>query len=119
MFSGYMPRMTFKFGATYKNECDNCLDEYMTNRQTHDLRQGDLRRAVTMVPRLTAVSHDPQVKKQLDRYRDTHPTRPMLMGEVLITGVTQYLALPVKAKKIVLLILRHFFEKTNARGRNF
>ncbi|XP_052790406.1 uncharacterized protein C10orf82 homolog [Mya arenaria] len=80
-YTGYIPRMTFKFGGTYKTECDNCIDEYMTNRQNHDLRQGDLRRSVTMVPRLTAVSHDPTVKETLDRYRDTHPTRPMLMED--------------------------------------
>ncbi|XP_052222587.1 uncharacterized protein C10orf82-like [Dreissena polymorpha] len=79
--AGYIPRMTFRFGGTYKTDCDLSIDEYMTNRTTHDLRQGDLRRSVTMVPRLTATSHDPQVRDQLDRYRDTHPTRPMLMED--------------------------------------
>jgi len=74
--------MTFKFGGTYKDDCDVCIDDYMTNRQNHNLRHNDLRRQVTMVPRLTAISHDPVVKEQLDRYRDTHPSRPMLMGKL-------------------------------------
>lgn len=71
----------YKFGGTYKSDCDVCIDDYMTNRQTATLRQNDLRRQVTMVPSLTAISHDPDVKEKLDRYRDTHPTRPLLMGE--------------------------------------
>ena len=73
--------MTFKFGGTYKEDCDVCIDEYMTNRSNHDQRHRDLTRQVSAVPRLTAVSHDPSVKEKLDRYRDTHPSRPLLMGK--------------------------------------
>lgn len=80
-YTGYIPRMTFKFGGTYKRDCDTCIDEYMTNRTNHDLRQTDLRRQVTSIPRMTAVSHDPAIKEHLDRYRDTHPTRPLLMED--------------------------------------
>ncbi|KAL4218967.1 hypothetical protein ACF0H5_021553 [Mactra antiquata] len=80
-YTGYIPRMTFKFGGTYKKDCDVCIDEYMTNRENHDLRQYDLRRQVTAIPRMTAISHDPAVKEHLDRYRDTHPTRPLLMED--------------------------------------
>ncbi|WAR30968.1 CJ082-like protein [Mya arenaria] len=76
-YTGYIPRMTFKFGGTYKTECDNCIDEYMTNRQNHDLRQGDLRRSVTMVPRLTAVSHDPTDRRPL-----TEPPMPGYNGYI-------------------------------------
>ena len=72
--------MTFKFGGTYKADCDVCIDEYMTNRQTHDQRQYDLKQQVNSVPKLTAIAHNPEVKEKLDRYRDTHPTRPLLMG---------------------------------------
>lgn len=82
--TGYIPRMTFKFGGTYKDDCDICIDEYMTNRQTHDLRQTDLKRQVSSVPRLTSISHDPIVKEKLDRYRDTHPSRPLLMGKATL-----------------------------------
>ena len=79
-FSGYIPRMPFKFGGTYKDDCDICIDEYTTNRQVHDFKNRDLTRQVSSVPRLTAISHDPYVKEYLDRYRDTHPNRPLLMG---------------------------------------
>ncbi|XP_045202617.1 protein FAM166B-like isoform X2 [Mercenaria mercenaria] len=80
-YTGYIPRMTFKFGGTYKEDCDVCIDEYMTNRSNHDQRQRDLFRQVSSIPRLTATSHDPSVKEKLDRYRDTHPSRPLLMED--------------------------------------
>lgn len=80
-YTGYIPRMTFKFGGTYKEDCDVCIDEYMTNRTNHDQRQRDLTRQVSCIPRLTAVSHDPSVKEKLNRYRDTHPSRPLLMED--------------------------------------
>ena len=80
VLSGYIPRMPFKFGGTYKDDCDICIDEYTTNRQVHDFKNRDLTRQVSSVPRLTAISHDPYVKEYLDRYRDTHPNRPLLMG---------------------------------------
>lgn len=80
-YTGYIPRMPFKFGGTYKDDCDVCIDEYMTNTQNQEFKIRDLKQQVNSVPRLTAISHDPHVKEYLDRYRDTHPNRPMLMED--------------------------------------
>ena len=81
VLSGYIPRMTFKFGGTYKDDCDVCIDEYMTNKQNQEFKIRDLKQQVNSVPQLTAISRDPHVKEYLDRYRDTHPNRPLLMGK--------------------------------------
>lgn len=80
-YTGYIPRIPFKFGGTYKNDCDVCIDEHMTNYQNQEFKMRDLKQQVDTVPRLTAISHDPHVKEYLDRYRDTHPNRPMLMDD--------------------------------------
>ena len=94
--TGYIPRIPFKFGGTYKNDCDVCIDENMTNYQNQEFKIRDLKNQVNTVPRLTAISHDPHVKDYLDRYRDTHPNRPMLMGKWL---------------KIYMYVLMGFFHK--------
>lgn len=80
-YTGYIPRMEFKFGGTYKKDCDVCIDEFLHNKQTHEMKQRDLSQQVSSVPRMTAISHDPTVKDHLDRYRDTHPSRPLLMED--------------------------------------
>ncbi|KAK3087657.1 hypothetical protein FSP39_008834 [Pinctada imbricata] len=80
-YTGYIPRMPFKFGNTYKEDCDFCIDEYMTNRKFNDTKTMDLKRQVAGYPRLTAISHDPEVRDKLNLYRDTHPNRPILMDD--------------------------------------
>lgn len=81
--AGYVPRMTFKFGDTYKRECDDCIDEFLTNRETHQSKQEELQRQTSSYPRLTAICHDPVVRDSLNMYRDTHPPQPILMGKNL------------------------------------
>ena len=81
IITGYIPRMPFKFGNTYKEDCDVCIDEYLSNRNFHDVKSTDLKRQVAGYPRLTSISHDPTVRDQLNLYRDTHPNRSILMGK--------------------------------------
>ncbi|KAJ8300411.1 hypothetical protein KUTeg_021930 [Tegillarca granosa] len=80
-YTGYIPRMPFKFGNTYKEDCDVCIDQYLTNRQYHDNKMDDLRRQINGQPRLTATMFDPAVRDKLNLYRDTHPSRPILLED--------------------------------------
>ncbi|ESO92829.1 hypothetical protein LOTGIDRAFT_150295 [Lottia gigantea] len=73
-YTGYIPRMPFKFGGTYKEDCDSCIDEFMSSTQTHDLKLQDLKRQMRSYPRLTAISYDPDVRDKLNKYRDDHST---------------------------------------------
>ncbi|XP_046567438.1 uncharacterized protein C10orf82-like [Haliotis rubra] len=80
-YTGYIPRMPFKFGGTYKDDCDVCIDTFMSNTKNHDFKMRDLQRQIRSYPRLTAISHDPTVRDKLNLYRDTHPTQPMLLED--------------------------------------
>ena len=46
--SGYIPRIPFKFGGTYKNDCDVCIDEHMTNYQNQEFKMRDLKQQVSL-----------------------------------------------------------------------
>lgn len=80
MLSGYIPRRPFKFGATYKNECDISIDEHLTGLQRENTKLAELQMATARFPSFEAQRHDPVVRDHLNTYRDTHPHRPILMG---------------------------------------
>ncbi|XP_076455378.1 ciliary microtubule inner protein 2B-like [Babylonia areolata] len=80
-YTGYMPRMTFKFGDTYKRNSDRCIDEFTATRDCYSAKIATLNQQTASQPRLTAISHDPAVRDHLNRYRDTHPTQPILMDD--------------------------------------
>lgn len=80
-YTGYIPRMPFKFGNTYKEDCDSCIDDYLTTRNFYDTKATDLKRQVASCPRLTPISQDPEVRDKLNLYRDTHPSRPILVED--------------------------------------
>lgn len=78
-YTGYIPRMPYKFGNTYKEDCDVCIDQHITNYKYHDAKLTDLQRQVNGYPRLRAISFDPDVRDKLNMYRDTHPQREILL----------------------------------------
>ena len=79
-FTGYIPRRPFKFGDTYKVDCDYCIDDHMNNVKARRSHEVDLSQNVRSYPTLKAVSRDPQVRDHLNTYRDSHPKRPILAG---------------------------------------
>ncbi len=78
---GYIPTMPFKYGNTYKEDCDVCLDNHITNMKKHRGKEINLRKSVSSYPKLNAIRYDPGVRDHLNTYRDTHPSRPLLMGK--------------------------------------
>lgn len=74
--------MPFKFGNTYKEDCDVCIDQHITNYKYHDAKYNDLQKQVSGYPRLRAISYDPDVRDKLNMYRDTHPQREILLGKI-------------------------------------
>ncbi|XP_041370969.1 protein FAM166B-like [Gigantopelta aegis] len=80
-YTGYIPTLPFKFGATYKNECDLSIDEHISAKKKKEFKTDDIRRQMLSYPRLTAISCDPLVRDRLNLYRDTHPTRPTFIED--------------------------------------
>lgn len=78
-YTGYIPRWPFKFGSTYKEDCDICIDEHLSNYKYHAARQQELRELARNHLKLKPIRGDPEVKDHLNTYRDTHPARHVLM----------------------------------------
>jgi len=70
-YTGYIPRYPFKFGDSYKEECDICLDEHFTNLSNQTSRRVEAL-GRSQQASLKAVQHDPEVRDQLNGYRTTH-----------------------------------------------
>lgn len=69
-YTGYIPRWPFKFGSTYKEECDVCLDEHMANVYKQAAKEDDMRRSFSCFPHLQPIRGDPEVKDHLNTYAD-------------------------------------------------
>lgn len=50
----------------------------------HDYKMRDLQNNVKTASQLHPTDRDPHVKNVLDKYRDTHPARPILLGILYI-----------------------------------
>ncbi|PIK41087.1 hypothetical protein BSL78_22054 [Apostichopus japonicus] len=80
-YTGYIPRRPFKFGNTYKEDCDVCIDDFMNNTQDRSEEIFDLRKTVAGSGRLRPLTDEKTVIKTLNEYRDTHPLRPILLSD--------------------------------------
>lgn len=80
-YTGYIPRMPFRYGSTYKEDCDSCLGEYFTQRGTQSAKQNSLSMTTRTNAILAPKAFDPAIRDHLNTYRDTHPARPMLMED--------------------------------------
>jgi len=69
-YTGYVPRWPFKFGKTYKEECDMCLSEFFANRQLMTQKQQELSMTSRSLPSLQPVSGDPEVRDRLNSFQE-------------------------------------------------
>ncbi|XP_071946959.1 ciliary microtubule inner protein 2B-like [Antedon mediterranea] len=80
-YMGYIPRMPFKFGNTYKEDCDVCIDDFFNNTRNHDQKIGTLKKSVSLGHRLQPVTSDKVVIRSLNQYRDRNPTGKILLED--------------------------------------
>jgi len=85
-YTGYIPRMPFHFGDTYKKDCDTCLDEYFSARDSEESKIKSLRRAVRSNQSLRPRYADAVIRDHLNIYTDVErdprrtPTEPHIAG---------------------------------------
>jgi hypothetical protein len=69
-YTGYIPKWPFKFGSTYAEECEICLNEHFTDRHRKECQKQDLSNSLRSFPRLQSRRFDPDVKNHLNMYAD-------------------------------------------------
>ncbi|XP_072042046.1 ciliary microtubule inner protein 2B-like [Amphiura filiformis] len=80
-YTGYIPRMPFKFGNTYKEDCDVCIDDFKSNTQRRDNEIKDIKQTLIGSTRLRPIATDKHTTIRLNEYRDRNPTGKVLHDE--------------------------------------
>ncbi|XP_033098440.1 protein FAM166B-like [Anneissia japonica] len=80
-YMGYIPRMPFKFGNTYKEDCDICIDDFLRNTKNHDQKLRTIKKSVSFAPKLQPVTTENTVIRTLTQYRDRNPTGKILLED--------------------------------------
>lgn len=93
-YTGYIPRMPFKFGNTYKEDCDVCIDDFKSNTHKRDNEVRDIRAHTINTRRMTPTTSDKITTTKLNEYRDRNPT-----GKVLLVDKKAYREAPMPGYK--------------------
>jgi hypothetical protein len=72
-YTGYIPSRKFHFSDTYRAECDQCIDDFMTAKETKAAKSGSINKIVRNYDRHNAIAPNTEVKSFLDYYRDSNP----------------------------------------------
>ena len=85
-YTGYIPSRKFHFGETYKNECDVCIDDYMTKSDSLATTRKDLMGKVRSYNAHKSVTSDGEAKSYMDLYRDLNPNKIYLQRTFLFVA---------------------------------
>lgn len=69
-YSGDIPKSLNKFGGTYRNIADECVDEFITDYERHKMKQADLVKMSTLFPRMRPICGDPRVRDHINLWSD-------------------------------------------------
>ncbi|CAH8493108.1 unnamed protein product [Heterobilharzia americana] len=69
-YSGDVPYMDFKFGATYRNLSNECVDEFIREYQCIEQRRNELKEMANLFPHLHQITGDPLVRDHLNLWTD-------------------------------------------------
>ena len=73
--------MPFKFGNTYKEDCDVCIDDFLTNTKRRDNEIKDIKQTLRAGRSLKPVATDKHTTIRLNEYRDRNPTGKIMLGK--------------------------------------
>lgn len=79
-YSGYVPRLLFKFGGTYPETSDEAVDEYISNLKKKKQEEKELQSILLSFPQLQAINHDPEVRDHMNVYSDCLCKPPVLQN---------------------------------------
>ncbi|TGZ71725.1 hypothetical protein CRM22_002492 [Opisthorchis felineus] len=69
-YSGDVPHMPFKFGATYRQTADECVDEFVRKYKCEEKKREELREVAGIFPALRPIALDPRVRNHLNLWAD-------------------------------------------------
>jgi hypothetical protein len=79
-YTGYVPCHLYKFGGTYRHECNECVAEVVDKYQHYDRGQAEFFNQAKSVAPLAAQHFDPGVRDHLNKWTDRKQRELVLQG---------------------------------------
>lgn len=79
-YTGYVPCRLYKFGATYRHECNDCVGDLVDKYQHYDSRQKEFFTQAKAVAPLATQHFDPGVRDHLNKWVDRKQREMVLQG---------------------------------------
>ncbi len=70
-YTGYIPSRKFNFSNTYRVECDNCIDSFISEKSYKFGKENDINSAVKSAQKHHAITTDLELKRELDNFKDS------------------------------------------------
>jgi hypothetical protein len=77
-YTGYVPRRPFIFGATYRQECEECVDEFLSTKESNQCAKDRLETVVASYPKLNPITKESLVVKKLNHLKDHKEGAPAI-----------------------------------------
>lgn len=61
-----MPSRKFEFSATYKNECDECIDDFLDNQREKTNKNVSLLNTINSQPKLVPIAGGDDLREKLN-----------------------------------------------------
>lgn len=88
-YTGYIPSRKFNFSNTYRVECDNCVDDQITNNKTKMKKEGDIMNTVRAAQKHNNISTASELKREMDNFKDSHMQFKLLKSKHFF-GISKY-----------------------------
>ena len=64
-YTGYIPHRKYKLSDTYRNECDSCIDNFLTEKRAETNKKNQLVQSIESQPRMNPISTGQDLKEKL------------------------------------------------------
>ena len=72
-YTGYIPSRKFHYSDTYRSECDQCIDDFMSAKENKNAKTRSLISTVRGYESHKVIAPGGEIKYNLDHFRDHHP----------------------------------------------
>ena len=72
VYSGYIPRLNFRFGSTYGKDATNSISDFVSNRNEYDSQQNSLNEYILAQPPMIQSSTDEYFRQKINAFKDKY-----------------------------------------------
>lgn len=70
-YTGYIPSRKFNYSNTYRVECDNCIDDLISNKNEKFRKESNILDQVKSAPKHSLITTGSELKREMDNFKDS------------------------------------------------